>query len=201
VTEHLNYINGEWVAGSGFTPNINPSDLADTIGLYAKGTAAQVDDAVRAARAAVPAWQAFGIQARADALEKIGLEILGPQGRNSAPCSRGRKARPEPKPSAKLRVRATSSSSSPASVFARRANCCLRCGRTSAWKSRANRWAWWASSALELPHRDSGVEDRARPRLRQLRGHQARRSGARAAPGRWQTSSRAPACRPERSTS
>jgi len=42
VTEHLNYINGEWVAGSGFTPNINPSDLADTIGLYAKGTAAQV---------------------------------------------------------------------------------------------------------------------------------------------------------------
>lgn len=25
----------------------------------------------------MPAWQGFGIQARADALEKIGLEILG----------------------------------------------------------------------------------------------------------------------------
>jgi acyl-CoA reductase-like NAD-dependent aldehyde dehydrogenase len=76
MSEHLNYVAGEWVAGNGFAPNINPSDLADTIGLYAKGTAAQVDAAVRAARAAMPAWQAFGIQARADALEKIGTEIL-----------------------------------------------------------------------------------------------------------------------------
>src|SRR5436853_7857486 len=76
MTEHLNYVGGEWVAGNGFTPNVNPSDLADTIGLYAKGTAAQVDQAVRAARAAMPAWQAVVIQARADALEKIGNEIL-----------------------------------------------------------------------------------------------------------------------------
>jgi len=76
MSEHLNYVAGEWVAGNGFAPNINPSDLADTIGLYAKGTAAQVDAAVRAARAAMAAWQAFGIQARADALEKIGTEIL-----------------------------------------------------------------------------------------------------------------------------
>lgn len=76
MTEHLNFINGEWVAGKGFAPNINPSDLADTIGLYAKGTSMQVDQAVQAARTAMPAWQGFGIQARADALEKIGLEIL-----------------------------------------------------------------------------------------------------------------------------
>jgi acyl-CoA reductase-like NAD-dependent aldehyde dehydrogenase len=76
MTEHLNFIAGEWVAGNGFAPNVNPSDLADTIGLYAKGTSQQVDQAVRAARAAVPAWAAFGIQARADALEKIGNEIL-----------------------------------------------------------------------------------------------------------------------------
>src|SRR5687767_3470425 len=76
MTEHLNYIAGEWVAGNGFAPNVNPSDLADTIGLYAKGSAQQVDQAVRAARAAMPAWAAFGIQARADALEKIGNEIL-----------------------------------------------------------------------------------------------------------------------------
>ena len=44
MTEHLNYIAGEWVAGNGFAPNVNPSDLADTIGLYAKGTAQQVCD-------------------------------------------------------------------------------------------------------------------------------------------------------------
>ena len=76
IHEHLNYVGGEWAAGNGFTPNINPSDLADTVGLYAKGTAAQVDQAVRAAHAAMPAWQGFGVQARADALEKIGTEIL-----------------------------------------------------------------------------------------------------------------------------
>ena len=46
MTEHLNYIAGEWVAGNGFAPNVNPSDLADTIGLYAKGSAQQVDQAV-----------------------------------------------------------------------------------------------------------------------------------------------------------
>src|SRR5438552_13598411 len=76
MTEHLNFIGGEWAAGNGFTPNLNPSDLADTVGLYAKGSAAQVDAAVQAARAAMPAWQAVSVQARADALEKIGLEIL-----------------------------------------------------------------------------------------------------------------------------
>jgi alpha-ketoglutaric semialdehyde dehydrogenase len=76
MIEHLNYIGGEWVAGSGFTPNVNPSDLADTLGLYTQGTGAQVDDAAGAASAALPAWQAFGIQARADALERIGVEIL-----------------------------------------------------------------------------------------------------------------------------
>jgi aldehyde dehydrogenase (NAD+) len=76
MTDHLHYIGGEWTAGSGVAPNVNPSDLADTIGQYARGTAAHVDQAVRAARAAMPAWQAFNVQARADALEGIGLEIL-----------------------------------------------------------------------------------------------------------------------------
>jgi len=30
-----NYINGEWVAGSDYCANINPSELTDTIGNYA----------------------------------------------------------------------------------------------------------------------------------------------------------------------
>ena len=71
--EHLHYIAGEWVGGQGYTHNINPSDLADTVGLYAKGSAAQVDQAVRAARAALPAWQAFGIQARTQELGGIAV--------------------------------------------------------------------------------------------------------------------------------
>jgi aldehyde dehydrogenase (NAD+) len=76
MSNHLNHINGEWVEGSRLVPNINPSDLADAIGLYASATAAQVDLAVHAARAAFPAWSQSNIQMRADALDRIGTEIL-----------------------------------------------------------------------------------------------------------------------------
>jgi aldehyde dehydrogenase (NAD+) len=71
-----NLIGGEWVAGSAYAPNINPSNLADVIGDYTQASAAQLDAAVQAARAAFPAWSTSGIQARADALDKIGTEIL-----------------------------------------------------------------------------------------------------------------------------
>ena len=74
--KHDNLINGQWVAGGQYTPNINPSNLADVIGDYAQGSAQQLDDAVAAARAAFPAWSTGGIQARSDALDKIGNEIL-----------------------------------------------------------------------------------------------------------------------------
>jgi len=46
------------------------------IGEYAQGHAAQLDAAVRAAQAAFPAWSTSGIQARFDALDTIGSEIL-----------------------------------------------------------------------------------------------------------------------------
>jgi acyl-CoA reductase-like NAD-dependent aldehyde dehydrogenase len=74
--KHDNLINGQWVAGAAYTPNINPSNLADVIGDYTQASAAQLDAAVQAARAAFPAWSTSGIQARADALDKIGTEIL-----------------------------------------------------------------------------------------------------------------------------
>ncbi|XAH25236.1 aldehyde dehydrogenase family protein [Xylophilus sp. GW821-FHT01B05] len=73
---HLNLINGEWLAGSSASPNRNPSHLADVIAEYTQGDAAQVDAAVQAALAAFPAWSTSGIQARSDALDKIGNEIL-----------------------------------------------------------------------------------------------------------------------------
>ena len=74
--EHKNLINGEWVAGQATTPNINPSNTADVQGEYTQASAAQLDDAVQAARAAFAGWSVSGIQARADALDKIGTEIL-----------------------------------------------------------------------------------------------------------------------------
>ena len=71
-----NLIAGQWTAGKSYAPNLNPSDLSDVIGEYAQGEASDVEAAVAAATAAFPAWSTSGIQARFDALDKIGSEIL-----------------------------------------------------------------------------------------------------------------------------
>ena len=71
-----NYINGEWVAGSGVRDNINPSDITEIVGHYAQADAAQTRDAIAAAKAAQPAWAATTPQQRADILEKVGLELV-----------------------------------------------------------------------------------------------------------------------------
>jgi acyl-CoA reductase-like NAD-dependent aldehyde dehydrogenase len=76
MTRHDNLIGGQWTAGNGYSPNVNPSNLADVIGEYTQGDASHVDAAVAAARAAFASWSVSGIQARADALDKIGNEIL-----------------------------------------------------------------------------------------------------------------------------
>lgn len=76
IQKHDNLINGQWVAGAHYAPNINPSHIADVIGDYTQADAAQLDAAVKAAQAAFPAWSTGNIQARADALDKIGAEIL-----------------------------------------------------------------------------------------------------------------------------
>ena len=76
MTQHANLINGQWAAAKCQIPNTNPSDQADVIGEYAQGDAADVNAAVAAAQAAFPAWSTSGIQARHDALDKIGTEIL-----------------------------------------------------------------------------------------------------------------------------
>ena len=76
IQKHDNLINGQWVAGAHYAPNINPSNIADVIGDYTQADAAQLDAAVKAAQAAFPAWSTGNIQARADALDKIGTEIL-----------------------------------------------------------------------------------------------------------------------------
>ncbi|WP_205750433.1 aldehyde dehydrogenase family protein [Diaphorobacter sp. HDW4B] len=76
ISQFDNFIDGAWFAGSSYSPNINPSDTSDVIGEYAQADAAQLDSAVSAARAAFASWSVSGIQARADALDKIGSEIL-----------------------------------------------------------------------------------------------------------------------------
>src|SRR3954466_16352851 len=73
---HQNYVNGEWAKAPGGAPNINPSNIADVVGEYARADEAQVRAAIAAARAAFPGWSRGSIQARADLLDKVGNEIL-----------------------------------------------------------------------------------------------------------------------------
>ena len=71
-----NFIAGEWVDGPATLENRNPSDTNDLIGTYACADAAQVDEAVAAARSAVTAMGALGLEARQTALDFIGRELM-----------------------------------------------------------------------------------------------------------------------------
>jgi alpha-ketoglutaric semialdehyde dehydrogenase len=71
-----NYINGEWVAGVSETPNVNPSDTANLVGLFAQGDQAHTEAAIAAARAALPRWAFSTPQQRFDVLDAVGNEIL-----------------------------------------------------------------------------------------------------------------------------
>src|SRR5918999_5547877 len=73
---HANYINGAWAEAAEPVPNINPSNVSDVVGEYARASEAQVRAAIAAARAAFPAWSRGNVQVRADLLDKIGNEIL-----------------------------------------------------------------------------------------------------------------------------
>lgn len=74
--ETQNYIAGAWRRGMTEIENRNPSDLEDVIGRFAQGSAADVDEAVAAARSAQPKWWAAGIQKRHDVLMAIGTELM-----------------------------------------------------------------------------------------------------------------------------
>ena len=73
---HKNFINGEWVAGTGAKENINPSDVTDIVGEYAQADKGQTEAAIAAAQAAAPGWAATTPQQRADILEAAGIELL-----------------------------------------------------------------------------------------------------------------------------
>ena len=71
-----NYIAGEWVAGATEIANINPSDLSDTVGLYAQADATQLQNALDAAATAQIAWNKTGLEKRYTALMNIGNELI-----------------------------------------------------------------------------------------------------------------------------
>lgn len=71
-----NLIGGEWRTDGDARKNINPSDTDDVIGEYAAGTKRDVEEAVAAGRAALPAWSRHTEQQRADILFKVGEEMF-----------------------------------------------------------------------------------------------------------------------------
>ncbi|WP_181708086.1 aldehyde dehydrogenase family protein [Chthonobacter rhizosphaerae] len=71
-----NFIAGEWVAAAEAAPNVNPSNVADVVGDFARGSAADVDAAVAAAKAAFPAWSRTVPYARHEILKTVAAEIF-----------------------------------------------------------------------------------------------------------------------------
>ena len=70
------HIAGRWQPGAAGIENRNPSDLSDMIGSYGQADAAQLDEALEAARKAQPLWWRAGVQKRHDVLMAIGTELM-----------------------------------------------------------------------------------------------------------------------------
>lgn len=75
MEQHRNYIGGEFVAGKASITNVNPSDLDDVVGEYAKADAAQTAQAIDAAVSAFAGWQYSTPQNRFEILDFIGREL------------------------------------------------------------------------------------------------------------------------------
>ena len=72
---HKNLIDGEWVGSDG-VENINPSNINEVVGVYARASAEETKQAIAAAKAAFPAWSRSGILERHAILSKTAQEIL-----------------------------------------------------------------------------------------------------------------------------
>lgn len=71
-----NYIAGEWLAGASEVANINPSDLSDTVGMYAQADSTQLQRALDAANSAQKEWAKTGLEKRYTVLMNIGNELI-----------------------------------------------------------------------------------------------------------------------------
>lgn len=72
---HKNLIAGEWIAGDA-SANINPSNTAEVVGEYARASTQDTDNAIAAAKAALPAWSRAPLLERHGILKRTGDEIL-----------------------------------------------------------------------------------------------------------------------------
>ncbi|WP_219621492.1 aldehyde dehydrogenase family protein [Cupriavidus pauculus] len=71
-----NFIDGQWIGSERWSPNVNPSELADVVGYVAMATPDMAELAIEAASNAFGTWSQGPIQQRAEILERVGLEIV-----------------------------------------------------------------------------------------------------------------------------
>ena len=76
ATTYPNLIDGQTVDTTDRNRNINPSNTADVIGEYARGTTSDVDQAIAAAREAFKGWSRTTPQQRFDILDRAASEVL-----------------------------------------------------------------------------------------------------------------------------
>jgi len=70
TTVFPNYIDGQWIDGGPRFENRNPARTYEIVGLFAKGTALDIEDAAGAAARALPAWSNLNAPARGAILYK-----------------------------------------------------------------------------------------------------------------------------------
>ena len=71
-----NLIDGQQIESADRTRDINPSNVADVVGEFARATSSDVDAAIASARTAFKKWSRSTPQERFDILDRAGTEIL-----------------------------------------------------------------------------------------------------------------------------
>src|SRR5438132_4209900 len=75
-TLFANVIDGERVESTDRNRDVNPSNLSDVVGEFARGTVDDVERAIASARSAFAKWSRTTPQERFDVLDRAGTEIL-----------------------------------------------------------------------------------------------------------------------------
>jgi len=75
-TTYPNLIDGQRIESADRNADINPSNTADVVGEFARGSRKDMDEAIAAARQAFVKWSRTTPQERFDVLDKAGTEIL-----------------------------------------------------------------------------------------------------------------------------
>ncbi len=160
---HRNVIAGEWVAGDA-SANINPSNTNDVVGEYASASADDALRAIEAAKTAFPAWSRSPTLDRHAILRKASDEILDRKQELGELL-----AREEGKtlPEAIGEVTRAGQIFDFFAVCALPAKPCRRSGPASARGDPRACRRGRHRHAVELSNSNSGLEDGARPRLRQ----------------------------------